>query len=325
MNRILCWAWLGLALARLVWAQQPVGTVGPAVTGQIGVYRLELSGEAPTAGEVVEIWHEGQRVGEAFVVPGSGGWRVNLKGVFACRPGDQAIITGRSASGPRSDDRSQTTPDWVQEQAELPGGGTQYCCPAAVANSLQWLSNNGYPALAGQSGLQTMKELGQLMGTDGNGTNLSEMRRGLEAYLGRRQLHGTIDYRGFQQGMGAEPPDLDWLRQGLAPKSVAWLNIGFYQYDSGSDTYTRSGGHWVTLVGCSAEGRVLVHDPARRAGLAPSTHSLRLQEIPTGTLGGSAFEGPLPARGYLKVLEGLVLPRSKPVAVVDGVVHLRMP
>ena len=320
--------WLALLTASAL-AQENLGTVGPEVAGQVGVYRFDLNRESPGAGQIVEIWRQGKRVGDAFVVQRASNWLLNLKGVFVCLPGDQVMLTGRSASAPTvSEDRSRTTPDLLQEQAQLPDGGSQYCCPAAVANSLLWLADNGYPTLGGEP-LQLMQELGQLMGTDENGTNMRELRKGLEAYLAQRQLHGTTDFRGWLGGkwqLGPNPhPSLDWLRQCLQPKCVAWLNFGFYTYDSGSDTYTRTGGHWVTLVGVSAAGRVNVHDPARRAGLTPSTQSVQLEELRSGTLSGPSLSPPLPARGYFRVVEGLALPRSRPVAVLDGVVSLRLP
>jgi len=320
-----------LLLSSLLVAVPPegaLGAVGGEVAGEVGVYRLELVGSPPETGQVVEIWRGEQRLGEAFVISRPEGWRLNLKGVFACKAGDQVMVTGRrSRMGSQLEDRSRSTPDLPQNQPELPGGGEQYCCPTAVANSLLWLGDNGYPALRSQTPLQVIKELGERMGTDDNGTSMRQLRDGLDSYLSQRGLNGTTEFRGWlggSLGLGPNPyPSLDWMGQCLAPAAVGWLNFGFYGYDSTTDTYTRFGGHWVTLVGISSRG-LAVHDPAARAGRTPSTQHVVVEELGSGTLAGQRLESPIPAKGFFRVVSGLALPRSRPLVILDGVLKLHL-
>jgi hypothetical protein len=186
------------------------------------------------------------------------------------------------------------TPDFCQtdKAGKFDRGGSVFCGPVAVSNSLVWLSQNGFPKLLppaevaqdstngngsvnGDDKLAANKaaqiELIRTLGSAGfmetegrDGTSATRLMRGLHKYVVE---HGYqidhLEYRGWSNvnkklKPSDEKPSLDWMKQYISqPGGAAWINIGWFQYDDAMKTYQRSGGHWITLVGygITAEGQ----------------------------------------------------------------------
>lgn len=93
-------------------------------------------------------------------------------------------------------------------------------------------------------------------------------------------------------------PDITILSDYLKPQQNAiWLNIGWYKHNTNSNSYFRTGGHWVTLTALPVENKnsIIVHDPAT---LADRCENISLTTIENGTLTGNMTGLPLPAEGF---------------------------
>ena len=178
--------------------------------------------------------------------------------------------------------RISSTPDYYQRDTAygaFPGNGAMYCGPAAVSNSLMWLSDNGFPSLVPSSGDRyrdqhsLISELGskEFMNTRQIGSTVQDLCRGIKKYLQMQGLSGKIVSEGMYDASrefksDKTVPDYHRIKTFTTDKRAAWLNIGWYKYDSENDTYTKSGGHWVTLVGFSHDDKtgkdfLIIHDP----------------------------------------------------------------
>ena len=62
--------------------------------------------------------------------------------------------TGARAQRPYCTEKTYSIPDLTQtdKRANFPGGGSQYCCLVAIANSLMWLDSNGFADLVQNAG-----------------------------------------------------------------------------------------------------------------------------------------------------------------------------
>jgi hypothetical protein len=272
-----------------------------------------------------------------------------------------------------------STPDLYQgeRQARLPGGGRGYCAPVAVSNSFVWFTNNGFadllPTISGrpmtQAQLAGLLGMGKYMNTSlKNGTSPAELMHGVNLFLTERGAEiEMLAYQGWrahqeQFSTGHLVPDLKWIKEGLLGNSGVWLNLGWYKFDPKEKTYTRVGGHWVTLVGYGidenampAPNVLIVHDPAVRAQklqvtapgqgqdlsgttledgsgqqgsvryvAVPSQDRLRLEPIREGALVNAKPGIQIPAAGYFKVLGAGSIINGADTAILDGVVVLRL-
>lgn len=234
--------------------------------------------------------------------------------------------------------RARETPDISQTHPELPNGGTDYCAPAAVSNSLVWLAANGFGTLLPGDGdvdrrqLALMKLLGSkpyFATKPADGTGPAELLTGLERFL---IDHGhpakSLRYQGWRKhpkrlGTGTSKPEVTWIAASLDAVGGAWINVGWYDFEPKTNTFHRKGGHWLTVVGASPDGTLLVHDPAPRAGARPSTETLTFAPIIDGTLAGEDRRLPLPAAGFLRI-SGMKLPSGRDAAILDGAVALQL-
>lgn len=243
-------------------------------------------------------------------------------------------------------DRLAGTPDLMQThpEARLPGGGAAYCGPVAVSNALVWLARTGRPKLAppdaatpaGQGALAALLGGPAYMKTsEADGTGARAMAEGLDRYLA---AHGEVGHRVRFRGadpvpapysLGVGPPDLAWIKDGLAGDGAVWLKIGWYHHDRATDAYRIFAGHWVTLVGHSVDeaGRpdptvLIVHDPAPRSGEAPSHDYVRVTPLGSGTVHGHGKVAAHPTRGYHRLGGGLRVKRGADAAILDGALVL---
>ncbi|HEY9753849.1 MAG TPA: hypothetical protein V6C97_01665 [Oculatellaceae cyanobacterium] len=212
-------------------------------------------------------------------------------------------------------DFKQTNP-----KANFPGDGSDFCAPTALSDHLLWLGNHGYPKLvpaaadADATQISLIKTLASadFMGTDpATGTSPLQIMRALKKYVESCGYQvKSLSYEGFRPSAkpfetGVLTPDLSWLKSGsLAPKACL-LNIGWYKWDEATDTYTRTGGHWVALVGygVDAAGKpspdtIIVHDPLPRFGTDKTNVYISLQKVTSGQLTGEYKGLPRDANGF---------------------------
>ena len=212
-------------------------------------------------------------------------------------------------------DFKQTNP-----KANFAEGGKDFCAPTSLSDHLMWLAGHGYPNLepkgedAEVAQIALIKSLASddYMGTDPSvGTSPWQIMKGLKLYVAHCGYQiKSLKYQGFRPcpeefSTGLSTPELVWLKAGsIAPKSC-WLNIGWYDWDEATDTYTRVGGHWVALVGygVNAKGQpspatIIVHDPMPRFGAEKSNVYIDLQRISSGKLTGPYKGLPHDASGF---------------------------
>lgn len=165
-------------------------------------------------------------------------------------------------------------------------GGKTHCAPAAVSNSLVWLSKNGFPSLQpfhdgneDEDQARLVNLLGEIMGTsEYGGTSPYNVFLGLKSYLAEKNItYRRMAAEGLREvpsfvNVDANLVKLDWIKAGTLGKNSVWILIGWYKYDPKTDTYHIYDGHWMTVVGYGKDraGRddsniLIVHDPAERA------------------------------------------------------------
>jgi hypothetical protein len=255
-------------------------------------------------------------------------------------------------------EKTVTTPDYQQSDPDfggLPGQGSTYCAPTAASNALIWLDDHGFDGLVPNSPdrKRDQFDLIALLGSSGymdtnleDGTGVNDFLSGVKELVHERgYTYMRLQYQGWRYhasefSSGVEIPELTWIKQGTRGLSSAWINIGKYTYDPGSDQYTRTGGHYVTVVGYGFESSFptplyfIIHDPARGDYAAIRDHWLALAEITSGTLRGDYNGLPRDAAGYYQITyhnplnntpEDQASTLDDAVYILDGVMVLEMP
>ena len=245
-------------------------------------------------------------------------------------------------------DKLDSTPDLMQTDpdADLPGGGTQYCAPVSVSNSLMWLVDHGFSNLVPDSTdrKEAQATVARLLGSDRymdtnleSGTGPFGVLRGLSRYIKDQGYpYQSLEYQGWREhparfSTGTDVPELEWLKEGLRGHSGVWLNIGWYQYDSSTDQYERIGGHWVTLVGYGVDKNgheapdvFIVHDPGSESGPDLSHDYVHAKLINRGQLTGEMSGLPRSAVGYYVLAGDLHVREDADYGILDGAVLLKM-
>lgn len=237
-------------------------------------------------------------------------------------------------------DLTQTDPD-----LGLPGGGSSYCGPVSVSNSIIYLGENGFDRLlpvGDDRRSQQLQLVGILssrsyMGTDPwGGTGANGILRGLERYLKRADYeYEQLAYQGWRGHQrrfrtGQRTPQLEWLRSALHRGGVAFINVGWYRPLRPSKQYVRRGGHWLTVVaaGKDAQGNpdelaLVLHDPAPYAGDEPTREFVKAELLEEGWLVPRASSiASFPAKGYYVLGGGMHTKRPEDVAILDGAITL---
>lgn len=242
-----------------------------------------------------------------------------------------------------------TTPDYMQTDTAyggLPGGGLEYCAPVAVSNSLIWLDNNGYNAVAPNSTDRKKDQFDviYLLGSSRymdtsltGGTGVNGVLTGVERYVADSGYEAArLEYQGWRYhysrfNTGVDIPDLEWAKLGTLAYGSVWLNVGWYTYEATTNQYTRIGGHWVTLVGYGNDGHtvdrryLVIHDPAPRAGHGFANEYVLPVRINSGTLNGSYSGLPRSASGFHRLAGGMHVKSGADLAILDGVVVMELP
>ena len=237
-------------------------------------------------------------------------------------------------------DMTQTDPD-----AGLPNGGRSYCGPVAVSNSLMWFADNGFGNLAPslRSRRKAQHEVARMLGSEKymntdlkTGTGVGGVLEGLARYVEDKGYeYRYLKFQGWRKhpgrfGLGVDVPRLSWIKSGIKGNSAVWLNVGWYKYNSSSDEYARTGGHWVTLVGYGVDEKgkqdpaiLIIHDPAPRCGKNPHEY-VRMEVIDAGRLTGKRSGLPRRARGFYAMAGGMHVKKTADLGILDGVVVLKM-
>lgn len=235
-------------------------------------------------------------------------------------------------------DKIDSFPDYYQMDTDyggFPNGGSVYCGPTTVSNSIVWLSDHGYPDLATPTsdrkkdqydvislfGSSEYMDCVSGVGPDRTCTAVKKYINDFGYEYDSLLCQGwrTVESE-FQTSV--EAPVLDWVKGGILRNNVVWLNIGWYTYNSSSDEYSRNGGHWMTVVGYGHDSQspdpncFVVHDP----GTKTTFNDYRvLEKITSGQLTGSNSGLPHSAIGYYKYSAG-----SNTYGILDAAVLLGM-
>ena len=234
--------------------------------------------------------------------------------------------------------------------AQFAEGGKDFCAPTCLSDYIMWLGKNGYPALlpAGESLEQVqialIKKLASAdyLGTDPNsGTSPEQIMIELKKYITDSGYSiKSLSYQGFRPAAkefftGVSMPSLSWLKAGSIAPKCCWLNIGWYSYDEDTDTYSRTGGHWMALVGYGTNAKnqpspstIIVHDPIPRFGVEKSNVYIDLQKLDSGNLTGNYKGLPRSAEGfywYENYSDGVKVREFKTYyGIVDGGIILEL-
>jgi hypothetical protein len=228
-------------------------------------------------------------------------------------------------------------PDYYQRDTTFgvfPDKGATYCGPVAVSNSLVWFSEHGYPSLMKSSGnsYRDQHELISLLGSPDymdaghGGATVESFCRGLKKYLQDCRVNGQIESEGMydvSDEFRAEKnvPDFERMKLFTLENQAVWLNIGWYKFNPSKNIYTKTGGHWVNLVGYGYDEKgynvncLIIHDPDTNDN---SDHFLDTEEISSGTL----INGPKykqDATGFRRFKTGY-----NRFGVIGGVVYLTL-
>jgi len=213
-------------------------------------------------------------------------------------------------------------PDLLQtlNSAGFAGDGQQFCAPVAVSNSLVWLESNKDESYQ----IDLVHKLGSsiYMNTNTvNGTNVFGLTQGVHKYATERWgKYKTLEYSGWSKSpaqfrSNLKKPTLDWITKALHRKGAVWINIGWYNQES--INYRRAGGHWVTLVGYE-QGKLVIHDPAPRAGKTFSNQFISLSPLS----GGQLISGTrtTTARDHFVITDGMDISSKGKFGIIDGAV-----
>jgi hypothetical protein len=245
-----------------------------------------------------------------------------------------AVVSAQPASHRA---KASSIPDFLQtdREAGFAKAGSQFCAPTAVSNSLMWLAAHGYGELRPEGGakaaqiamIKTLAGADYMKTSPSIGTDVAQVIKGVSAYI--EDAGYTIEelaYEGWRpapdENTTSEVPSLDDIKTTIASeRGAVWLNVGWYTYDEDDDTYERSGGHWVTVVGYDHDD-LLIHDPSPGAGAAFRTQRITLEELTSGRLIGKQAHLPRPAEGYYEV--GGEMAVGDKTCILDGVVLLTL-
>lgn len=223
-------------------------------------------------------------------------------------------------------------PDYYQQDTAYGGfndGGRVFCGPTAISNSLMWLTENGYPKLAdttsdrkkAQHDMIALLASSNYMNLGSGGVGPWGVCDGIKAYFETSNVkYKSLEYQGHRSiadeyYTGIKIPSMEWIKKGLMKKGSVWFNFGWYTYNEATDTYTRNGGHWMTMAGYGFDGIsndsmcLIVHDP----GYTTFNEYIKLEKIESGTMNGND------ASGYYKFKNSSYI-----WGILDGVVVLNM-
>jgi len=237
-----------------------------------------------------------------------------------------------------------TMPDFYQADrayGSLPRNGGAYCGPTAAANAIVWLDTHGFPNLlsAATPGPTEQFELIRTLGAQEymrtnstKGTGPTGIMQGIRRYCAEKGYVAATEYAGWRTRncRVAERPTIPWMLRAVRGTSSLIVNVGWYAAEDGEGAaYTRTGGHYLTVVGYERRRGatwLILHDPAKRTqkGNRNSTERcpLRclLKPLPPGTVLRRKKDGDTFVGDGLFILDGLRLRRGIALGILDGAI-----
>ena len=163
----------------------------------------------------------------------------------------------------------------------LPNGGTQYCVPTAISNSIMYFDDNGYDDLVpntadrnkDQFDLINILDNPEYCNTNPSaGSAVTDYVPGLQQWFDDSS-YGAGSWEVKYQGLGYSgslwtgdyAPTEAWIKSELARCEDVLLRVGWYELVG--NTLYRRGGHCVTFVGYDDTnqqynpGAIIIHDP----------------------------------------------------------------
>jgi hypothetical protein len=191
----------------------------------------------------------------------------------------------------------------------LPGSGFNYCSPTSHTNVMGYLANHGFPALmpggsAAAWGSQAnyervtdaIQEMGVFMETDPDAGTTCCGFSGCVAYLDEHAPGKFVVSQQTADGFYA--PTIGDLAFCAIAGGFVNVMVGWFE-DTGVNTWQKTGGHVVTMVGlegwCGGNRKIKIRDPGNDSSnlLAQSTfatNSYTLQQLP-GFFDSNGTEG----------------------------------
>ena len=161
---------------------------------------------------------------------------------------------GAAVSKPSSTSKAGSVP-YINQYSPAGNNGSYWNGPANCGpTSMAMIARAfGYGKSMGDAAL--INHLGRMGGTSGNGTNVS----------GIAAMARGIGKSAVTKGPGAH---IDWIASELRAGKLVVAN-GDYHAMYPHINNSRTGGHYVAVIGLDNQGRFLVHDPAWKNGGAP--------------------------------------------------------
>lgn len=219
-------------------------------------------------------------------------------------------------------------PDLTQtlKGAGFAGGGSQFCAPVSVSNSLAWLEARGEDQAYQVQLVKKLASPNYMHTKLTNGTGTVELMRGVNSHaIETWGKFNRLEYAGWRSCPSgtkvAAKPTIKWMVDALHYRAAVWINVGWYvkRVGGGQVVYERTGGHWVTLVGHS-NGQLILHDPAPRSGKRPRKEMASYAVIPNGVQTGNKRGLPVNAFGSIELIKGLAISSKANTAIIDGAV-----
>jgi hypothetical protein len=232
--------------------------------------------------------------------------------------------------------KPKLTPTFWQRDpdADFPDEGRMHCAPTSISDGLIYLSRAFHwkdlvPGADHDSQMELITDLAEKFHTDPKigGTNPDRILTGLRTYVKSKGYAFSrlevMTWRSISEPnrpfkLGTKP-GLTWMRKAANSKdTVVAFNFGWYK--SGDDGYTRTGGHWVAVVGAAEDDdKFYVHNPILPAKDQPAKTSVTLTRLDEDF---SVIKGDDEAnmKGYYTGA-GAGLPHGKNIeAVLDAVI-----
>ena len=227
-------------------------------------------------------------------------------------------------------DKIKETPDFCQADTKygtLPKSGASHCAPVAVSNLLIYLNKNGFYKFTNsknpteENQFKLIKELGNYMKTDViSGTKPKNVVIGLEHFVRDKGYNIQVETMGWRSKKNriGKIPNLKWIKKSSIDNSNVILNIGWYKYNKSSNTYFRTNGHYISVVGFD-NNFLLVHDPAKRDGLSKKTLKCSLSGLKQNSVLELKSGKKTSSKGYYK-LNCLQIKKGNDLAIIDGAI-----
>ena len=275
----------------------------------------------------------------------------------------QTTATKPAAPLPPLTERMNEFPSLCQhdERGGFLGNGAMFCGPVAASNALVWLATHGYPKLLpGENGdslyggyayatasktfkaqvalVHAITADGFVKMKEGSGASPAYVAKGVRAYveskgyeIERLDIAPVLNDAPTDFPPSAHALSIEAIKEAFQKGAVVWLAIGWYERNGEATTYTRKGGHFVTLVGYGkdASGNVddsilIFRNPSQRAGRNYPNEFVRLRRMTSSDhFAGGNFAGRYQsdkgrsAEGRFEIVGGIPL-GARTTAVIDN-------